>query len=54
MKEQIKRDLDKVRKEASIYGWNDSKIREEERLLKEWKNCAHYDSNGKSINAPEL
>ena len=54
MKEQIKRDLEKVRKEASIYGWNDSKIKEEERLLKEWQNCAHYDTSGKAISAPSI
>lgn len=53
-KEEIKKEVEKIRKEASIYGWNEKKVKEESRLLKIWQNMAHYDKNGKSIEPPYL
>lgn len=53
-KEEIKREVDRIRHEAAIYGWNDRRNSEHERLLKMWENCAHFDSTGKYIKAPDL
>lgn len=53
-KEDIKREIEKIKKEASIYGWNDHKTREYERLEKEWEKCSHTDQNGKQTKAPEI
>lgn len=53
-KDDIKKDIERLQKEASIYGWNDQKTKEYDRLQKEWEQCAHIDKNGKYINAPEI
>lgn len=53
-KDDIKKEIKILLKEASIYGWNDSKSKEYDRLQKEWQQCAHIDNKGNYIKAPEI
>lgn len=53
-KDDIKKEIKILLKEASIYGWNDSKSKEYDRLQKEWEQCAHIDNKGNYIKAPEI
>jgi len=47
-KEEIKREI------RAKYGWRDGDIERFYELQRLWEKCAHIDSKGKYIKAPEL
>ncbi|QQU04204.1 hypothetical protein [Myroides odoratus] len=53
-KETIKKEIETLKKEASIYGWNDHKSKEYEKLKNEWYKCVHYNENGQTISPPNI
>ena len=54
-KEEVKREIDKLRTKCSNYGWSKDDVRREEELQETWKNLPHFEKgSGYYVKAPEL
>lgn len=53
-KEEVKREIEYLRDKQAKYGWRDGDSERFDELQRLWEKCAHIDSKGKYIKAPEL